>query len=91
MRIVAGSLTLLLLLAVLSFRMGQSAAPVSVGEPQPVWLKLTFGLDEKAVSWDGRLKVHDGKILQSLSWSRAPKMETRKLAGSRLQSLVILG
>lgn len=33
------------------------------------WLKLTFGLDDKKVAWDGQATIRGGKILQSAPWS----------------------
>jgi hypothetical protein len=77
MRAAAGVLTALLLLAAVQFR-ADSEVPVDridpTAPPQQTaagshWIKLTFGLDEKAVPWDGQVSAVAGAILQTVPWS----------------------
>lgn len=67
MRIAAAVLTVLLLSAAVIFR--GSTEPEAAAPDPAHWVKLTFGLDEKAVPWDGGVTVEDGKVLESAPWS----------------------
>jgi len=71
MRFAAALGTVVVLAAVIGFRSrsetGDAAGKV---EPDRVhWVKLTFGLDGKAVAWDGKLTAENVTLLESAPWS----------------------
>ncbi|MGH7199964.1 MAG: hypothetical protein ACREJB_05125, partial [Planctomycetaceae bacterium] len=72
--IVAAVATLLLLVAAVAFQAGSErsnpvAAPDEQKDDGAHWVKLTFGLDGEAVSWDGGVSAREGTILESAAWS----------------------
>ena len=77
MRVPALLCTAALLTTVVAMTAGSRVAPEDattnqIGAPPRVasrWIKLTFGLDAKSVSWDGKVVGEGGRILRSAPWS----------------------
>ena len=67
MRLTTAALTALFLLGILAFQSEPNAKPAP--QENVHWVKLTFGLDDKSVAWDGSAAVQQGKILESAPWS----------------------
>ncbi|MCH7688088.1 MAG: hypothetical protein IH899_15645, partial [Planctomycetes bacterium] len=77
MRVVVAVATVLLLCVAVLLNArteGTENAAVSDSSPDAVhWVKLTLGLDDKAVPWDGSVTITNGRILQSAPWSFEPR------------------
>ena len=69
MRVAAGLLTALLLSFAIFWQFGRELSPSDEPVGPTHWVRLTFGLDQKPVSWDGRARITRGRILQTLPWS----------------------
>ncbi len=67
MRVLAGLGTVLLLWGAARFDARLEKAESSPDKTH--WVKLTFGLDDKTATWDGKVTVRNGRILQSAPWS----------------------
>ena len=61
---------------------------------QPVWFKVTFGVDEMDAVWDGNVRVNGGELLDIDPWSfeardqldaddRSWRIRTARIAGRR--------
>ena len=68
MRFVTAGVTAVLLLAVIALQ-GGAERKLVLASDKIFWVKLTFGLDEKPVPWDGNVTIEQGKILESAAWS----------------------
>ena len=72
MRVTAGIVTGVLLVWAMTWGARPDEGPSdkqASNVPARHWVKLTFGLDDKAVSWDGSVSVRNGRILQTVPWS----------------------
>lgn len=71
MRLAAAVSTVLALAAAVAFHapFGTNETPPPAKADRVHWMKLTFGLDGKATSWDGRVSASHAKILESAPWS----------------------
>ena len=77
MRVIVAVATIVLLSLAVLFNArteGTENAAISDSSSDAVhWVKLTLGLDDKAVPWDGSVTITNGRILQSAPWSFEPR------------------